>query len=99
MQKEHWHSHHAATLGYLLQEKAPDSPALLCLFHAGEEQIEFQLPDIDTIDHWQVFIDTTASDTTASGTTNSVEQSELRSIPADRIITMAPFSTIVLLND
>lgn len=89
MQKEHWHSHHAATLGYLIQEKEPSTPVLLCLFHAGKEPIEFQLPEIDTITHWQVIIDTTSS----------AEQDEVRLIPAERIITMAPFSTIVLLND
>lgn len=94
MQKEHWHSHHAATLGYLIEEKEPGSPVILCLFHAGKEPIEFQLPEIDSIDHWQVVIDTTASDANASE-----EQSELPLIPAERIITMAPFSTIVLLNN
>jgi isoamylase len=89
MQKDHWHSHHAATLGYLIQEKAPDTPVILCLFHAGAEPIEFQLPDIDTIKHWQVMIDTTSSS----------EQAELRNIPAERLITMEPFSAIVLLNN
>lgn len=89
MQKEHWHSHHAATLGYLIQEKAPSAPALLCLFHAGEESIEFQLPDIDSVEHWQVMIDTNAS----------TKQKESRLIPAERKITMTPFSMIVLLND
>jgi glycogen operon protein len=78
----------------LIEEKEPDSPVILCLFHAGKEPIEFQLPEIDSIDHWQVVIDTTASDATASE-----EQSELPLIPAERIITMAPFSTIVLLNN
>jgi glycogen operon protein len=89
MQKDHWHSHHAATLGYLIQEKAPDTPVILCLFHAGSEPIEFQLPEIDTVKHWQVMIDTTSSS----------EQAEVRNIPAERLITMAPFSTIVLLNN
>ena len=89
MRKEDWHSHHASTLGYLIQEKEPSTPVLLCLFHAGKEPIAFQLPEIDAIAHWQVIIDTTAS----------VEQTEVRLIPAERIVTMAPFSTIVLLND
>ncbi|MBA6326770.1 glycogen debranching protein GlgX [Colwellia sp. MB02u-6] len=89
MQKDHWHSHHAATLGYLIQEKAPDTPVILCLFHAGAEPIEFQLPEIETIKHWQVMIDSTSSS----------EQAEVRNIPAERLITMAPFSTIVLLNN
>ncbi|MFT6691058.1 MAG: isoamylase [Colwellia sp.] len=88
MQKDHWHSHHAATLGYLIQEKAPNTPVILCLFHAGAEPIEFQLPEIETVKHWQVMIDTTSSS----------EQAEVRNIPAERLITMAPFSTIVLLN-
>ena len=89
MQKEHWHSHHATTLGYFVKEKAPSSPALLSLFHAGHEPIEFQLPNIDTIEHWQVIVDTTSR----------TKQEEIRKIPAERKITMAPFSTIVLLND
>ena len=89
MQKDHWHSHHAATLGYLIHEKAPNSPSLLCLFHAGSEPVEFQLPKIDDIQHWQVMIDTTAI----------TEQEDVLNIPAERVITMAPFSTIVLLND
>jgi glycogen operon protein len=89
MKKDHWHSHHAATLGYLIKEKTPATPILLCLFHAGKEPIEFQLPVIDAIVHWQVIIDTTSSG----------KQQEKRLIPAERIITMAAFSTIVLLND
>ncbi|KGJ99668.1 glycogen debranching protein GlgX [Thalassotalea sp. ND16A] len=88
MHKEHWHSHHAATLGYLIQEKSTSSEQLLCLFHAGNEPIEFQLPAIDGIEHWQVMIDTNSS----------ANQDEIRRIPAQRKITMAPFSTIVLLN-
>ncbi|OUS24715.1 glycogen debranching enzyme GlgX [Thalassotalea sp. 42_200_T64] len=88
MHKEHWHSHHAATLGYLIQQKDSVSETLLCLFHAGAEPIEFQLPEIDAVEHWQVMIDTTAS----------AIQEEIRRIPAQRKITMAPFSTIVLLN-
>jgi glycogen operon protein len=89
MQKEHWHSHHATTLGYLIKEKSPSGPTLLSLFHAGHEPTEFQLPDIDAIDHWQVIVDTTAN----------TLQDEIRKIPAERKITMAPFSTIVLLNN
>ena len=89
MQKDHWHSQHAATLGYLVEQKAPSSPVLLCLFHAGKEPIEFQLPEIDGIKHWQVMIDTTAS----------AEIVETRSILAERKITMVAFSTLVLLND
>lgn len=89
MQKEHWHSHHATTLGYLIKEKSASGPKLLSLFHAGHEPIEFQLPDIDTINHWQVIVDTTAN----------TLQGEVRKIPAERKITMAPFSTIVLLNN
>jgi len=89
MQNDQWNSRHSATLGYLIQEKSPKKPALLCLFHAGAEPIEFQLPKIDSITHWQVMIDTTAN----------TEQEEVRNIPAERMITMAPFSTIVLLHD
>jgi len=89
MQKDHWHSHRAATLGYLIKEKALSTPLLLCLFHAGKEPIKFQLPVIKSIAHWQVTIDTTVNG----------EQKDERLIPAERIITMEPFSTIVLLND
>ncbi|MBU2870687.1 glycogen debranching protein GlgX [Colwellia sp. E2M01] len=89
MQKDQWHSHHGATLGYLIEEKAPNTPVLLCLFHAGEETVEFQLPEIDSINHWQVMVDTSSN----------TEQGELRNIPAERMITMLPFSTIVLLSD
>ncbi|MEI6894156.1 MAG: glycogen debranching protein GlgX [Colwellia sp.] len=88
MHKEHWHSNHAATLGYLIQQKNKLSEKLLCLFHAGAEPIEFQLPEIDAVGHWQVMIDTTAS----------TIQDDILRIPAQRKITMAPFSTIVLLN-
>jgi glycogen operon protein len=61
----------------------------LSLFHAGDQPEEFQLPDIDTIEHWQVIVDTTASNGEHEG----------RKIPAERKITMTPFSTIVLLNN
>lgn len=89
MQKDHWHSHHAATVGYMVKNNKPSTQFLLCLFHAGKEPIEFQLPNIDTVSHWQVKIDTNSS----------AIVHEVRLIPAERIITMAPFSTIVLLND
>jgi isoamylase len=88
MQKEHWHSNHAATIGYLVQDKTSSTVALLCLFHAGKESVEFQLPMIDAINHWQLMIDTTSS----------TEQTEIRTIPTERIITMMPYSTIVLLS-
>jgi glycogen operon protein len=101
MQKEQWHCHHASTLGYLISEKPltkltadstntiANTPTMLSLFHAGQEPVEFQLPNIDTIDHWQVVVDTSASN----------EEHEIRKIPAERKITMKPFSTIVLLNN
>lgn len=93
MQKDHWHSHHAATIGYMLNENKTSPQFLLCLFHAGKEPIEFQLPEIKNISHWQVKINT------ASQISNEPNQDEVKLIPADRIITMPPFSTIVLLND
>jgi len=89
MHKEHWHAHHAATLGYMIHEKLSGSPVLLCLYHAGKEPIEFQLPEVEDVGHWQVVVDTNAS----------AIQEEQRHIPAERKITMVPFSTIVLLND
>ena len=100
MQKEQWHCHHASTLGYLITQKMQtdstndsttivNMPAMLSLFHAGQEPIEFQLPEIDEIEFWQVMIDTTASNGAHEG----------RKIPAERKITMKPFSTVVLLNN
>jgi glycogen operon protein len=89
MHKDHWHAHHAATLGYMIQEKTADSPILLCLYHAGKDPIEFQLPDIENVVNWQVMVDTNAS----------AIQEEQRHISSERKITMVPFSTIVLLND
>ena len=89
MHKEHWHAHHAATLGYMIHEKLSGSPVLLCLYHAGKDPIEFQLPEIEDVAHWQVIVDTNAS----------AIQEEQRHIPAERKITMVPCSTIVLLND
>lgn len=89
MQKEHWHAHHASTLGCLINEKQPLTPKLLCLFHAGNEPIEYQLPNIDGVSRWEVMVDTSSS----------AIQSEKRYVPADRMITMVPFSTIVLLDN
>lgn len=89
MHKDHWHAHHAATLGYMIHEKLSGSPVLLCLYHAGKDPIEFQLPEVEDVGHWQVIVDTNAS----------AIQEEQRHIPAERKITMVPFSTIVLLND
>ncbi len=88
MHKDHWHAHHAATLGYMIHEKLSGSPVLLCLYHAGKDPIEFQLPEVEDVGHWQVIVDTNAS---------AIQ--EERHIPAERKITMVPFSTIVLLND
>ena len=93
MQKDHWHSHHAATIGYMLNENKPSPQFLLCLFHAGDEPIEFQLPEIENVTHWQVRINTNWH------INNEQTHNEVQLIPADRIITMAPFSTLVLLND
>lgn len=89
MLKDHWHAHHAATLGYMIHEKPENSPVLLCLYHAGKEPIEFQLPDIEKVDHWQVIVDTNASAT----------PTEKYHLAAERKITMVPFSTIVLLHE
>lgn len=87
MNKEHWHAQHAATLGYLLQQKS-SSDALLCLFHAGNAPITFQLPALDNNGSWQIMIDTTI---------NTV-QDAVRFMPTQQSIIMAPFSTMVLLN-
>jgi glycogen operon protein len=90
MQKDHWHSHHAATLGYLVKEKSPTGQTLLCLFHAGNEVIDFHLPDLESVNNWQVMIDSAAS---------CAQEKEVRSLPSKRILPMEPFSTIVLFND
>ncbi|MCI2284194.1 glycogen debranching protein GlgX [Colwellia sp. MSW7] len=89
MLKDHWHAHHEATLGYMIHEKPENSPVLLCLYHAGKEPIEFQLPEIENVTHWQVVIDTNAS----------AIQTEKRHLAAERKLTMVPFSTIVLLHE
>lgn len=89
MKNEHWHAHQATTLGYLIEDKESNSTTILCLFHAGKEPIEFQLPKLDAIKHWQVKIDTTSSS----------EQNDIPNISAERTITMAPYSSIVLLNN
>lgn len=73
----------------MIHEKPAHSPVLLCLYHAGKEPIEFQLPTIENVAHWQVVIDTNSG----------AIQKETYHIPAERIITMVPFSTIVLLNE
>lgn len=89
MQKEHWHAHHASTLGYLVHEKEPNAPRLLCLFHAGDDPIEFKLPTLLKDGPWQVMIDTSSS----------AIQKEPRFIKSEKEITMLPFSTIVLLHE
>jgi len=89
MQNEHWHSHHATTLGYLVYKKINTFPRILCLFHSGSEPIEFQLPEFENIDQWQIMIDTSSN--TIPG--------EARYLPSQRKVTMAPFSTIVLLHN
>lgn len=89
MQKEHWHAHHCKTLGYLLKDTDRYGGTLLCLFHAGNEEVEFQLPDLDEVVNWQVMIDTTAL----------AQCEDVCRLPAQRMITLAPFSTLVLLDD
>lgn len=89
MQKEHWHSHHTSTLGYLIQGVALSSPILLCIFHAGSGTIKFQLPIIEGVEHWNVVIDTTAS----------AMVDDIRLLPSQRMITLEPFSALVLLNN
>lgn len=89
MQKEHWHSANVSTLGYLIQTNNEDSPVMLCIFHAGNEPVEFQLPHIEGLLQWKIMIDTAAS----------AKVNDIRKLPAKRMITLAPFSTLVLLDD
>ncbi len=89
MQKEHWHAHHATTLGYLTHDKAPDGAKLLSIFHAGNDPIEFQLPEISAVKRWKVVVNTSTS----------AISDDVLYIPADRKITLIPFSTIVLLHE
>ena len=89
MEKQHWHAPNAKTLGYLIQGTEAAAPLLLCIFHAGSKPIQFQLPQIDTIDYWQVMVNTAAS---------SVADTVKR-LPAARMITLQPYSTLVLLDD
>jgi len=89
MQKENWHSHGASTVGYLVQGIEKEAPSLLCIFHAGDEPKEFVLPPLENIKHWDVMIDTSAS----------AKNDEIAQLPADRIITLQPYTTVVLLNE
>lgn len=89
MQKEHWHSYHVSTLGYLIESKRDNEPAMLCIFHAGNEPVEFQLPEIEGVLQWKIMIDTAAS----------AVVNDIRKLPAQRMITLEPFSTLVLLDD
>ncbi len=91
MQKEYWHSHHANTLGYLIEEKMHVKNKLLCIFHACNEPKEFTLPDIETVQNWKILINT--------NNTLNTKESLKESQPAGAIITLAPFSTVVLSID
>lgn len=89
MQKEHWHSYHVLTLGYLIESKRDNEPAMLCIFHAGADPVEFQLPVIEGVKQWKIMIDTAAS----------AMVNDIRKLPAQRMITLAAFSTLVLIDD
>lgn len=89
MQKEHWHSHHAKTLGYLLKGIAAGSPALLSLFHAGYESTEFQLPELEGIASWQVMVDTVGE----------FDNNQTLRLSRERKVTLTPFSTLVLVSE
>ena len=68
MSDEDWGSGYARTVGMLLDGRAMtewsesgelvSDDALLCLFNAYWEPIDFSLPEVSNIDHWDVLIDT-----------------------------------------
>ena len=89
MQNDQWHGDDATTLGYLIQNKAPNTPSLLCVFHSGSAPINFQLPDIYLIKNWQVMVDTASK----------TEQEAPRSITTQSIVPLSSFSTLVLLSN
>jgi len=88
MQKDNWHSHNTSTLGYLVQGVEQNSPSILCIFHASEFSTEFTLPELEGVSSWDVVVDTSRS-----------AKNETLKLPAERVITLQPYSTTVLLNE
>ncbi|XPF95967.1 glycogen debranching protein GlgX [Colwellia sp. RE-S-Sl-9] len=89
MHKENWHSHHASTVGYLVQGKTDNASSVFCIFHAGAEPVEFVLPEINNVEYWDVMVDTSSS----------AINNEIPKLPAQRAITLQPRTTIVLSNE
>lgn len=88
MQKDNWHSHNTSTVGYLVQGTEPVSDSVLCIFHASEFSTEFTLPELDAVKSWDVVVDTSTS-----------AKNEIAILPAERVITLQPYSTTVLVNE
>jgi len=89
MQNANWHSHSASTLGYLVQGVEKNTPSVLCIFHAGDDTKEFILPELDNITAWEVVVNTAVS----------AKNMTAPKLPADRTITLQPYTTVVLLHD
>lgn len=88
MKEEHWHAEFTKTLGYLVQGKQENSPSILCVFHAGDESIDFVLPQIDKVEHWDVIVDT-----------STCVKESVKSMKNQRFINLQPYSTFVLVNE
>ena len=61
MQSGNWGEHHTKTVGSLSTCPLPDSDQqehLLMIFHAGREDITFQLPQLPGVERWEVLFDT-----------------------------------------
>jgi len=61
MQGSHWQQHHMRTLGCLMSAYDPDTAQhrqLMVLFHADRSATRFVLPVIESVERWQVLLDT-----------------------------------------
>lgn len=86
MNHDQWHIQSNRTLGYLLQSKENNSPSILCIFHSGDEPIEFGLSEINNIEQWELLINT------AESVNSPMVAGSMASI------TLQPYTTIVLAN-
>ena len=61
MQSSHWAQHHLKTLGYLLKVYNQEQQRMnyfFSLFHAGNLEQEFVLPEMKDVNAWKVLLDT-----------------------------------------
>lgn len=91
MQPNHWAEYQVKTLGYLLawhSERENSRTRLLTLFHAGRDSVEFRLPPLMDVYHWEILFDTTLADGIPSEPDQWVQ---------DRLH-LAPCSTVMLVS-